>query len=145
MSNCQVQCLTQVNVSLDQSCMATITPAMGGVGITYECNDYYSLQLWDKYGKLIPGNTVDINYDGHNLEYEITEPECGNRCSGYVKIEYKLPPQIECPPDATLSCGALNILDLPPATGGCTDFEVFLYNEETISMSCDPLYTQSVT
>ncbi len=144
-SNCEIQCLGQVNVSLDQSCMALITPAMGGVGITPDCNYYYSLKLWDPYDNLIINNKVDIHQDGQTLKYEITEPECGNRCWGNILVEYKLPPLIECPPDDTISCAALNILNLPPATGGCADFEVFLFNEVRDPLFCDTLYTQSVT
>ena len=144
-SDCQVQCQGQVNVSLDQTCMALITPAMGGVGITPDCNDYYSLKLWDSYDHLIYGNKVDISHDGQLLKYEITEPECGNKCWGHILAEYKLPPFIECPPDDTLTCGALAVLDLPPATGGCADFEVSLLSEIRSAFLCDPLYTQTVT
>ena len=144
-SNCQVQCQGQVNVSLDQDCMAEITPAMGGVGITYDCNDYYDLRLWDVYDNLIGDNIVDIRYNGQMLKYEITEPECGNKCWGYILAEYKLPPQIDCPPNLTVTCTALAVLDFPPATGGCADFEVGLLSEKRNVFDCHPLYTQTVT
>lgn len=144
-SNCLVQCQGQVNVSLDQSCTALITPAMGGVGIEPPCNDYYDLQLWDVYDDIVYDNIVDISHDGQLLKYEITEPECGNKCWGHIYVEYKLPPQIECPPDMTLTCGALNILSLPPATGGCADFEVELFSEVREPFNCNPLYTGKVT
>ena len=144
-SNCQVQCQGQVNVSLDGDCQALITPAMGGVGITPDCNDYYDLKLWDIYDHLIYDNIVDIRYNGHMLKYEITEPECGNKCWGYILAEYKLPPQITCPPDMTVSCTALAVLDFPPATGGCADFEVRLLSESRTTYDCHDDYTGTVT
>ena len=143
-SDCQVQCQSQINISLDQSCEAEITPATGGVGITPICNEYYSIVLYDQYGNQLPSNIVDISYLDENLKYEITEPECGNRCWGYIHIEYKLPPQIECPDFDTLTCGAYALLDFPNATSICSAFDIFLSNEEFIPISCDPLATQKV-
>ena len=60
-------------------------------------------------------------------------------------VEYKLRPKITCPPDLTLSCGALNILGVPPAVGACAGFEVFLFSETREPLLCDPLYTNIVT
>ena len=144
-SDCNIQCEDQINISLDQSCEAIITPAMGAVGLLPICNDSYSITVYDTNGDPIPGNLVDLSYKDQMLEFEITEPCCGNSCDGKITIEYKLPPQIICPPDTVLTCGILNVLGLPPAVGACADFEVFLANEHREQFLCDSLYTHEIT
>lgn len=143
-NNCLIQCHSQINVSLDQTCEAEITPSMGGVGIPYYCNDFYSIQVFDQYDNVIPDNTVDLYHLDQNLKFEITEPECNNKCWGYVNVEYKLPPQIICPDSDTLTCGEFALLDVPEAIGGCAGFEVSLINEQSFPIDCDPDVTRRV-
>ncbi|NNE27107.1 MAG: hypothetical protein HKN09_09710 [Saprospiraceae bacterium] len=144
-SDCNIQCEDQINISLDQSCEAIITPAMGAIGLLPICNDSYTIEVFDSYGDPIPGNLVDLSHKDQMLEFVITEPCCGNSCDGKITVEYKLPPQIVCPPDTVLTCGILNVLGLPPAVGACADFEVFLANEQRDQLLCDPIYTYEIT
>jgi len=138
-TGCDVQCINQLNISLDQSCQAIVTPGMGGIGIA--ANDpCYSVVVKDRHGRAIAGNLLTMDYLNQNLTYEVTELECGNLCWGNIKVEYKLKPQIACPPDMTIACNALDYLDLPPATGGCAAFSVQLYGQEKVHLDCDPDY-----
>ena len=142
-TNCDIQCNSQINVSLDQNCMALITPSMGGVGVAFG-DPCYSVQVFDDHDIPIVDNIVDLDYLDQNLTYKITEAECGNICWGKVKVQYKLAPQLECPPDLTIQCHAVGFLSTPPATGACATFEVSLFSEEKTKLSCDPLYTSII-
>lgn len=142
--DCDLACKEQVNVSLDQNCETVITVGMVGVGIPEYCEYQYDVVVADSYGNPIPGNMVDVSMVGQNLDFWLTKDGCNNSCEGKVLIEYKLPPQIDCPGDVTLSCGALELMGVPPATGGCAPFEVFLFRETRKALECDSLYTHII-
>ena len=144
-TDCSVQCIGQINVSLDQDCVTEITPAMGAVGVEYFCNSFYTVELYDAYGYQLPQPYVDIDHHGQTLTYKVIENECGNSCWGTILVEYKYPPLINCPDDLTLSCGAINLLDLPEADGGCADFDVVLYSQTKVTLDCDPDYSSIIT
>ena len=144
-TDCSIQCIGQINVSLDQNCQTEITPAMGAIGVEYFCNSFYTVQLYDEHGKLLPGTTVGIEYKDENLTYKITENECGNSCWGTILIEYKYPPLIDCPPDLTLTCGALNLLEIPEATAICADYDIVVYSEDKQTLTCDSEYSSIIT
>ncbi len=138
-TGCNIQCINQLNLSLNESCEAEFTADMGAIGVTFG-DPCYAVTLEDEHGQLVPGNLVDMNHIDQNLTYTVTELECGNPCWGKVRVEYKLAPQIECPADMTIACGALDFLELPPATGGCAAFNVQLYSQEKVHLDCDTLH-----
>ena len=143
---CELTCISQVNVSLDQSCQATITPATLLSNYSNISLSDLNLRLLDEEGIPLASNEVSIAYLNQNLTYELTsdDPSCNTACWGNVLIEYKFLPIIDCPADLTLSCGALDMLPLPEVingAGNCIDaeFSVFLANEERQRFSCgDP-------
>ena len=157
-SNCAIQCVGKVNVSLGQDCKAEITPAMGGVGITQACNSYYSIELYDAHGNPVStGPTtgsgtgsgtsfpiVTLDHVGQVLTYEVTEPECGNKCWGSLEVEYKIAPNIDCPDDITIDCGALPFLSLPEVEDTCLAYEVKLLSEVNTKLDCDLNFTAIV-
>jgi len=143
--DCDVFCQGLVNVSLDENCMACITPAMVGLGIHERCNDYYTVTVYDEYGVEVPGAKVNFSHIGQNMTFKITEPLCENSCWGNLWVEYKLPPLIDCPEDLTVSCFALNQLPMPLAVSSCSTAEVVLHNEFTDRLDCDDDYTHLVT
>ncbi len=144
-SDCNIQCKGQINVSLDNSCEAIITPAMGAINLFSICNPVYSIEVFDELGDLVPGNLVDLSHRNQLMEFKVTEPCCNNSCWGNLLVEYKLPPKIACPPNDTLSCGVLNLLGIPPAVGACAGFEVFLFSETREQLLCDTMFTNIVT
>ncbi len=142
-TGCEVQCVSQLNLSLDQTCQAEITPSMGGVGVL-PGDPCYAVEVYDAYSNLIPDGIVNLDYLNENLTYKVIELECGNICWGKVRVEYKLPPQIECPPDLTIQCNALEYLCLPGAVGSCAGFSVGLRSEVKTKLDCDPDYNAVV-
>ncbi len=142
-TDCDVQCAGQINLSLDETCMAEITPQMGGIGVT-PGSPCYTVQVFDEHNNLVPNNIVDFNFLNETLTYRVTEQECGNSCWGDITVEFKLPPQITCPPDLTVLCNAVDFLEVPPATGSCAAFNVQLVSEVSTPMPCDDRYQGAI-
>ncbi|MBT8189179.1 MAG: HYR domain-containing protein, partial [Bacteroidia bacterium] len=144
-NGCDIQCNALIHVSLDENCMAEITPAMGGIGIHERCNDYYDITVYDENGIEVPDAKVDLSHVGQDMTFKITEPLCKNSCWGNLIVEYKLPPIIICPPDLSLTCAALDLMGLPEATAACSPYNVELIDEQREVYNCDPEYTHKVT
>ncbi len=125
--------------------MATITPLM--VGATSDA-PAPNLQLSLTYnGNAVASNQVDLSHVNQILGFTVTDLSCGNSCWGNITVEYKLAPRIQCPPNDTLPCAAIDDLPLPSASAQCgqSSFEVFLLNEERVALDCDDDYTHIVT
>ena len=142
-TDCDIQCVGQLNLSLDETCMTEITPQMGGIGVTAG-DPCYTVEVFDEHNNLVPNNIVDFNFLDETLTYRVTEEECGNACWGELTVEYKLPPQITCPPDLTVFCNAVDFLEVPPATGACAAFNVQLISEQSTPMPCSDIYNGAV-
>ncbi len=135
-TGCSIQCIGQINVSLDQDCETEITPSMGAAGVEYYCDPYYSVTLYDPYGHELPNPVVGMDQVGKNLTFKVTETACNNSCWGNLYVEYKYPPTILCPGDLTVNCGAEALLDIPPATGGCTGLYIDMVYENVEQLDC---------
>ena len=138
-TNCDIQCITQINLSLGETCETEITPWMGGVDIT-PGDVCYEVVVYDEHNHPIIDNIVNVDHLNDNLTYKVTELECGNYCWGKVRIEYKLAPQIECPEDITIACNALEFLCLPSATQACSPYDVRLVYQSRKDLPCNDHY-----
>ena len=148
-------CISQLNVSLNEMCMAEFTPNMGGIGL--ECqNLFYDVELFDENGDLLrdennmPTTKLGIEDINQDLTFRISnnDPLCdnGNSCWGNLLVEFKNLPQIVCPPNLTLTCAALDMLPLPEvATSQCAGTAtIVLANEIRERLDCDDSYTHRV-
>jgi len=90
-------CNDLVNVSVDDStCTAVINPDMVLEGGPYGCYDNYEVALGTSMtGPFNLGNTVTCANIGQTLAVQVTAPN-GNRCWGWVKVEDKIPPTVDC-------------------------------------------------
>jgi hypothetical protein len=90
-------CNDLVHVSVDpESCTATINADMVLEGGPYGCYDNYTVALGTSMaGPFNLGNTVTCNNIGQTLAVQVTAPN-GNRCWGWVLVEDKIPPTIDC-------------------------------------------------
>jgi subtilisin-like proprotein convertase family protein len=97
-------CNNEINLSLGSDCTATISPDMILEGGPYSCYEDYCITITD-----LNGNT-HLNLftiDDVGKRFIVTISDCSNSnnsCWGYVNIENKLIPSIECPLDVTLAC-----------------------------------------
>lgn len=149
-------CNDRVNVSLSDSCEATILPDMVLEGNEYAC--------WDRYEVIIhgPGNTtidrnpalpgpqVDMTDLGNCYKTSVVDTVTGNSCWGIICIEDKLPPQIIChdtvvpcqdpttvdtvaPPTVIENCGYTLSYTDEIITGGCADQYSYKINRTWIA------------
>ena len=100
-----VTCNDTLHVSLDASCLATIT-ADDVLEGSYSCFDDYTVILTYPNGTTTydPPNQIDASHVGHYLPYTLEHYISGNTCWGYVLVEDKLAPELECPGDITVAC-----------------------------------------
>jgi len=144
-----LECIAQVNVSLDEDCEALVTPDM--VLTDVEAGVSYTIILKDEHGQVIPGGILTLDQLGQNITYEVFDDQANpNSCWGKILVEVKIQPVLNCTND-TISCTALDVL-APPALlnfgGNClqSTFEISLINEvRNDTDDCDSLYTSFVT
>jgi len=139
-----MKCISYVNLSLDETCMSTISPGMFVQELNFPADDY-TIEVRNAHGEL---EDLDFGLEdvGETFEVKVFLPACNNSCWSYMTVEYKLPPELDCPEDLTISCGGLDVLGLPGATAACggLDFTVTLHNETRERLDCDPDYTHRI-
>ncbi|MBK9254944.1 MAG: HYR domain-containing protein [Saprospiraceae bacterium] len=97
-------CNNALNLSLDGNCEAVINADMILEGSNYRCYEKYCIEIATAAG-LPHANFFTLADVGKTFTVRITD--ClgdGNNCWGYVTVEEKLIPEIECPDDLTVSC-----------------------------------------
>lgn len=102
---CSLACNGLTQVSLDQTCAATVTPAMILNDTLSSCRGgQFQVTIYDKYNKpLNPRDRVNGNHAGLKLKVEVRDLISGNRCWGEILVEDKLAPVIQCVRD-TIPC-----------------------------------------
>ncbi|MBK8641095.1 MAG: M36 family metallopeptidase [Saprospiraceae bacterium] len=139
-------CNDDIQISLDDSCKATIYPDMVLEGGPYSCYDDYIVEVRDwKGGPLIDrepnrrGVQINGNDIGRELKITIIDPVTGNSCWGHGRVEDKLAPKISCPLTNDVSCGTNTNpggpLGLPTVEENCGGYSL-TYRDLTTYGSC---------
>ncbi len=145
MSDCQISCLGDIQISLTYDCEREILPSLVGIGIDEDCDDYYMIELFDAWSNPLPSNVVTAEHIGQIITYKVTEPVCGNSCWGEATVEYKLAPQIECPDDFVVQCQENYELDESIiAISSCLPVELVKINEVPSNIECEDEIRQIV-
>lgn len=138
--SCPLGCNNSVQISLDVDCLVEVTPDMvlEGQG-TQGCN--YTVAVLGANDQPIPGSPfVDGSYIGETLKVRVSLG--ANSCWGYITIEDKLAPIIDCPGDMTVSCYESGDFPLPPATDNCDNFvPVEVVSDVTDDLDCTAMYS----
>lgn len=103
-AQCQLNCIQNLQVSLNENCEALITPndILKSPG---DCPGPKYVEILDKNNKVIPTNpTVTGDYIGQTLKVRIIHPASGNICWGNIYIKDELPPVFTNCKDYTLPC-----------------------------------------
>lgn len=101
----QLICNTNLNMSLDQNCEATLNADQILEGNGYGCFDDYCLEIETQDGEPHANffDATDINQT-----FNVTLIDCNgdstNSCWGTVTIEEKFAPEIQCPDNVVISC-----------------------------------------
>lgn len=104
-SSNQLICNTNLNMSLDQNCEATLNADQILEGNGYGCFEDYCLEIETQDGEPHANyfDATDINQT-----FNVTLIDCNgdttNSCWGTVTIEEKFAPEIQCPENVTISC-----------------------------------------
>lgn len=99
-----VACYKDLNISLSDACEGIITPENVLEGGPYGCLEDFKVTIYDINNNPI-GNKVDARHIGQKLKVEVLAPN-GNKCWGYVLVEDKKGPDLECKPIYTTCAGS---------------------------------------
>ncbi len=111
-NNGALSCNNNIQISLDQNCLATVTPEMVLEGTyTPACLGDFQVVVRDWITNAIIDLDPNENYPqiggaqiGRKLKITIIDPYTGNSCWGSANVEDKLPPIINCIPEIRVSC-----------------------------------------
>ncbi|MBK6352820.1 MAG: HYR domain-containing protein [Saprospiraceae bacterium] len=147
-------CNDDIQISLDDSCRATIYPDMVLEGGPYSCYDDYIVEVRDwKGGPLIDrepnrrGVQINGNDIGRELKITIIDPVTGNSCWGHGRVEDKIAPKMTCPPDISLSCASSTapiVAGLPSVYENCGGANIG-YHDSEVQGGCPQGYARRIT
>jgi hypothetical protein len=98
-------CNDEVQISLPADCTVEVTADFILEGNDYRCYENYCVELLDEDGHVIPNAILTTEHIGQCVTVTITD--ClggGNSCWGKLCVEFKIKPEIACPPDITVGC-----------------------------------------
>jgi uncharacterized repeat protein (TIGR01451 family) len=97
-----ISCNSKVNVSIDSSCKAVITPGAILEGEQFDGLGYnVSLKV---NGVLLSNNILTSEHIGKPIVVSVVDPCNGNSCWGTINLEDKLPPVVICPTLPDIIC-----------------------------------------
>jgi len=105
-TNCQLACNNQVQISVNSVCEAQILAAMILEGEYADCADlgFFEVTIYDGTKKVnLP---LDQSYLNKKLKVNVRNIVCNNNCWGYMILEDKTPPALNCRVRDTVSCAA---------------------------------------
>jgi hypothetical protein len=130
-------CNDDVQVSLDDSCKATIGADMILEGGPYGCYDDYIVEVRDWVTNALvdrctnqAGPQIDCRDIGREFKVTVRDPETGNSCWGHMRVEDKLAPRLTCPADTCVPCHSSidpSVIGLPTVV-------------ECLAGTCTPVY-----
>lgn len=141
---CSLACNGTTNISLDDaSCEALITISM--VADTSGCvGGDFEVSIYDALGNEVPGALVTSEYVGQTLEVHVTDLNTNNSCWGWLVIEDKLPPTIECP-DPTDPVFCYTVDDYQPiADDNCGVAEIILIDSSEVVNDCNSGFSEEI-
>lgn len=103
--NPTLACNDALNISLGSDCQAIVNADMILEGNNYRCYDNYCITIEDLFG-FPHDNLFTLEDEGKTFKVSISDCLSGNlvSCWGYINIEEKLTPILECPRDTVVAC-----------------------------------------
>lgn len=146
-------CQDDIQISLDDTCFATINSSMVLSGGPYACYDNYTVEIRDWITNVIidrrptvKGSQVGVQDIGRALKITVRDPVTGNSCWSHATVEDKLPPKLTCPANSTISC-AVNPIPLntgtPAVNENCGSYSLS-YKDNVTEGSCALGYTRII-
>ncbi len=137
-SACVVSCKSSLNVSLDGSGQAVITPLILLQDPSCNPNDF-TVNINDPNGNSV-GNTLTCDHVGLTMIATVTQTSTGNFCSTTLSVADYIDPQIACS-DTLVLCNQSvdpSVIGYPSATDNCTVFANtdLVYIDEFMDLAC---------
>ena len=110
-AQCTLACDDYVQVSVNQNCVATITPKIVLEDSSITCT--YSVIVYDVSGIPLPTPVVNFSHVGKTLKVKVIAQD-GNSCWGNIIVEDKFGPDIICPNADTTNCNNSTYVPLSP-------------------------------
>ena len=126
----QLACNNLVNITLNANCELILTPDMILEGSNNE--DQYSLVITDiETGEELP-EILDFSHVGNMYQVMVIEDCSNNSCWGFIRVEDKGIPMLECPEDVIVSCDEIDDIAI-------TGLPVFDADVTVMMTSSDPV------
>ncbi|MBV6471834.1 MAG: hypothetical protein JPMHGGIA_00084 [Saprospiraceae bacterium] len=142
----QLACHDEIQISVDENCLATIGADEVLSGGAYRCFDDYIVEVRDWISNALidrsaaAGTQVGGQDIGRELKITVRDPLTGNTCWGHARVEDKLPPKITCPRDTCVPCYS----GLSPAFTGsptvlenCSSYSLTYRDDVTLGTCAD--------
>jgi len=130
-------CLSQVDVSLQNTCERLLNPAEVLDMTQNGCADDFLVYRYDTNGDTIPG-LIDAFDELSTVDVLVVNQNTGASCASQVTIIGGTPPAITCPPDITMYCH--EPIDSShtgvPALTGCYQQVALSYSDEITDTNC---------
>ena len=136
-------CNGSINVSLDETCMAEVTPDMMLEGTYSDMENFIvSFTATGESPVILDGSMI-----GQTISITVTDPSDGNNCWGWVLVEDKLAPAPICQ-DLTVHCftsTAPEDLPMPLANDNCDNYLDTLITDSVVDLGCsDPQFIKII-
>jgi len=138
-----VSCIGELQVSLNNTCQAQITPQKLLQGGPYDYNSY-TVMIMNKDGSIVPNALLTHEHLGKTLVAKVLNVCNGNSCWSTIVVEDKIKPTIECLND-TIDCTRMQSYLGPLVRDNCDLNPVKILVDETIEDTrCNPDYSKIV-
>lgn len=121
-AQCSLSCSQGLQVSLDNSGQALITPLMISPNAGNSCPGNLTVTLYNQFGQVLP-NPITCNQIGQTVTARVKHTASGNSCNGTLEVFDALPPVLSQCTDKFVFChedpSPAN-LGYPVATDNCT-------------------------
>lgn len=150
----QLVCHDEIQISLNENCVATIGADEILSGGPYGClldyivtvQDWITGQAIDRQPN-VPGIQVGSQDINKEFKVTITDPATGNSCWGHARVEDKIAPRMICPRDTCITCGTSLTtpfyMGTPVVTENCGSYSL-TYSDNVSNGSCALNYQELI-
>ncbi len=158
-------CNNNVNLSINGTCTLTVTPDMFLEDME-QISEAYQIEITDmEMDTLLVGDVIGMEYINKQLQVAVIHECSGNSCWGFITIEDKSIPSLDCGDDLIVECNedtspesigfpVGNTATVVPVTGtpntytvsgfdGCSDV-VLAYSDVVMSNLCEGEYGSTI-
>ncbi len=142
--NSVLACNDSLFLSLDENCEAVLTADFLLEAPDYD-DSFYTVELTDSDGNIIPGATVDGSYIGMYITGEVSLNGCNLSCSTVFLVEDKLGPVVDCGDNIYLECYEdPNTSPIHPNAYDACSSVTYTYYDQANDLGCNGAYSRSI-